>query len=251
MRLNLFQNTIAFSHPKVKRPHTKITGITLKIIAMGTMIIDHLAIVLWSNVTLTMNGLWFGDGNIPLPYLVMRLIGRIAFPLFAFLLVEGFWHTRNVWEYAKRLFLMAVISEIPYDLALHQTWIDWGSQNVFFTLLLALGALWGIEYYRDLKPEIGFLIVMLMGVIAEILHTDYQSFGVGLVVILYVLHERPQLESLWGSLLCLFEGMSVIGSFILTSVYNGERGRGNGRVWYWIYPLHLLVFAFIRSLLLK
>ncbi|MDO4670354.1 MAG: TraX family protein [Aerococcus sp.] len=231
-------------------PNTPITGMTLKVIAMMTMLVDHFAIVLWPNVSLTQTSLW-GGSLLPLPYLIMRLIGRIAFPLFAFLLVEGFLHTHNRKRYAIRLLSLGLVSEIPYDLALHQSWFDLISQNVFFTLFLALGALWLVDDYRQNNPFLGFMGVMGIGLLAEGLHTDYQSFGIGLVIILYVLHDRRYLESLWGSLLCLWEGPTVLVSFFLTCYYNGQRGKGNGHWWYWIYPVHLLVFALIRRLLVE
>lgn len=239
------------SSPTRTFPKTPITGTVLKSLAMVTMLIDHLAVVIWPDVTLTATGLWPGSQNVPLAYFLMRLVGRIAFPLFAFLLVEGFWHTHNVRRYAERLVLLGMISEAPYDLALHQTVCDWSSQNIFFTLALALGAIWALDRERRTHPLRAFLLVMVLGLLAEGLHTDYQSFGVGLVVILYVLHDRRMLQSLWGSLLCLFEGPSVIVSFILTGLYSGQRGRGNGYGWYVVYPLHLLGFALVHALLVK
>ncbi len=101
-----------------------INSFQLKWIAVITMIIDHTGAVL------------FPDN------MVFRYIGRIAFPIFCFLLVEGFFHTRDVRKYMLRLGLFALISEIPYDLAFRDTVLEFEHQNVFFALLLGVVMIW-------------------------------------------------------------------------------------------------------------
>lgn len=111
-----------------------LSGSALKIIAIVTMLIDHIA------ATVIIRILKFGgynDGLYQL-YRVMRNIGRIAFPIFCFLLVEGFMHTRDREKYALRLGCFAAVSEIPFDLAFNGKVLEVGYQNVFFTLLLGL-----------------------------------------------------------------------------------------------------------------
>lgn len=97
-----------------------VTGSTLKIIAIVTMLIDHTAAVLLGN------------------NMIMRMIGRIAFPIFIFLLIEGAIHTRSKMKYALRLCLFALISEIPFDLAFSNEAFFFGYQNVFFTLAIGM-----------------------------------------------------------------------------------------------------------------
>lgn len=140
-----------------------VTGSTIKIIAVVTMLIDHLAAALLTRIIYStgyLNAL--GDGQSLYRWLsengllfflmtLMRLIGRLGFPLFCFLLVEGFQKTRSVAKYAFRLGLFALISEIPFDLAFSgRVWAA-GYQNVYFTLLMGILALWAFDTVAKLE----------------------------------------------------------------------------------------------------
>ena len=124
-----------------------ISGSTLKIIALVTMLTDHIGAAIIEPVLIqkaermhiqwgSYSDLILIDKTLGTAYIAMRYIGRIAFPIFCFLLVEGFLHTRNVRRYAFRLFLFALISEIPFDLAFHHQLFCMDYQNVFFTLFI-------------------------------------------------------------------------------------------------------------------
>lgn len=124
-----------------------IPGSTLKIIALVAMFIDHFAAIVIANYMLS--------GQMPITwkymtvyyiYMVMRIIGRLGFPIFCFLLVEGAMHTRNIWLYLTNLALFAAISEIPFNLAFGNGVSDLNYQNVFFTLAIGLLAIIGIMY---------------------------------------------------------------------------------------------------------
>jgi hypothetical protein len=151
-----------------------ITGSTLKIIAIVTMFIDHVGASLFEVYTsrflgplgpeyceavITSKAPWlWADwmGNIVTVTnidMMLRAIGRIAFPIFCFLLVEGFLHTRNVIKYLIRLLIFAFISDVPFDLAFF-TEIGFGHQNVFFTLLLGVAALACIDFVRHKSIDI-------------------------------------------------------------------------------------------------
>lgn len=131
--------------------HTPIPGIsgsTLKLIAVVTMLTDHAGATV-------IRAIWRHPAVSSVPerytlwshiYAASRDIGRIAFPIFCFLLVEGFLHTRNVRKYAERLLLFALISELPFDLALKGNWYYPAKQNVYFTLLIGLLVLIGLRY---------------------------------------------------------------------------------------------------------
>lgn len=175
-----------------------ITGSTLKIIAIVTMFIDHVGAaviehymnILNANgadycrdlITLKVPGLWAEwMGNLVAVQsidMLLRAIGRIAFPIFCFLLVEGFLHTRNVKKYLVRLFIFALISDVPFDLAFFAE-IGLNHQNVFFTLFLGVSALACIDYVRHKDADslggfykfmgkIGVVIAGVLGALAAV-----------------------------------------------------------------------------------
>lgn len=111
-----------------------LSGSTLKWIAIVTMFIDHTAAALLGRIYITGRG---SEGLLT-AYTLMRHIGRMGFPIFCFLLVEGFQRTRNRMRYAARLGLFALVSEIPFDLAFSGRVLEFSYQNVFFTLFLGL-----------------------------------------------------------------------------------------------------------------
>lgn len=127
----------------------KVTGSTLKIIAIVTMLIDHTAAVLLGN------------------NMIMRMIGRIAFPIFIFLLVEGAIHTRNKIKYALRLSLFALISEIPFDLAFSNEPFFFGYQNVFFTLAIGMFMIIAFDLVEKQKiPNVLSKLFFAIGIFA-------------------------------------------------------------------------------------
>ena len=107
-----------------------LSGSALKGIALVSMLIDHFAAVFYMGSVVYAGKLFMPYSM----YIALRLVGRLAFPLFTFLLAEGFRHTRSVEKYLLRLFLFGLLSEIPFDLAFRRTWMSWDYQNVFFTL---------------------------------------------------------------------------------------------------------------------
>ncbi|AMB93656.1 TraX family protein [Aerococcus sanguinicola] len=233
-------------------PIFSLTGTQLKLIAMLAMFIDHAAVVFIEPQLLApvtwLDFLTVSSDGPALVYLIMRSIGRIAFPIFCFLLIEGFVHTRSVKAYAGRLGILALLSEVPFDLALFRQSLDWSHQNVFFTLLAGLLALVTLKQdrYRWLKV-LGPLLLM---VLAELGRVDYGYFGVALVVLLYLSRQERLCQAVVGALASLWEGPGVLIAYYLIYHYNGEKGRGNSRWFYFLYPAHLLIYAGIRHLLL-
>lgn len=115
-------------------PQKGLSGSTLKLIAIITMLIDHIGAAVIARLLIA------GQGSEMLYkiYYAMRAVGRVAFPIFCFLLVEGFFYTGSRKKYALRLFGFALLSEIPFDLAFSGKILEFGYQNVFFTLLIGL-----------------------------------------------------------------------------------------------------------------
>ena len=136
-----------------KEKRRGIPGSTLKLIAIFVMLIDHIAATVISNILVSVNFFMMGSAASQDPYyqtmsavyFIMRMIGRLGFPLFCFLLVEGFIHTRNKLKYVIRLALLCLISEIPFDLAFSGQVFYTGYQNVFFTLLIGFVVMCGFQ----------------------------------------------------------------------------------------------------------
>lgn len=187
----------------------RVTGFTLKVIAIVTMLIDHITYVLIAPLLSgkypdLMSGRMVIAGpftglDIQAVYQIGRGIGRIAFPIFIFLLAEGFYHTRNRAKYLFRLFIFALISEIPFDLAFHKSFFYTGYQNVMITLLLAGLAItlvefltrraWESIFLRIISYVASFFIAALSIYAGKLLFTDYAAGGVAAVLIMYFMGE--------------------------------------------------------------
>jgi len=228
-----------------------LSGSTLKIIAIVTMFIDHIGaflvepILFKANPYMTRPILW----GLTLEQLrtldtSLRLIGRLAFPIFTFLIVEGLLHTRNKKNYLIRLSLFALISEIPFDLARSHVMFDFSYQNVFFTLAIGLSVLWAMQHYENqgwkwLFPAVGMLL-------ATFLKTDYSWYGIGLIV----LHDLTRGLKIKGQVilaLWLSAQYTAVLALLPIHFYNGQRGLSLRYLFYWFYPLHLLLFYFIAT----
>ena len=191
---------------------------------------------------------------------VLRALGKPAFPLFCFLLVEGFLHTRDVKKYVLRLGIFAFISELPFDLAFwNRGWYP-DHQNVFFTLFLSALTLWairdGIWGLRRSSPqfcgETMTTIFLSLGagcVLAELLRTDYGAYGVLLVVALYCFRRNRLLQCAFGAL-CFSWEKTAFPAFLFLLFYNGQRGRQPKWFFYWFYPAHLALFWAVGNFLL-
>ena len=233
-----------------------INNNTLKIIAMILMLLDHL----WG--TIIPGNQW------------MTLIGRMAFPIFAFLIVEGFFHTSDLKKYMKRLFIFGLISEIPFNLIYTGSIIFPFHLNVMFTLLLGLLIINEIDKLKNTKEIkkkiIPILKIFLFLLISIIGFVDYGVTGVLTIVVFYLFRGFKlawigQLISLILLYIVFFEGQSVIFnifnyeyflplqsigvlSLIFIWLYNGEKGKNNKLIkylFYSFYPVHMLVIYLI------
>lgn len=226
-----------------------INGFQLKMIAIITMFIDHMAAVLISPDT---------DWNL---YKFCRIIGRLAFPIFCFLLVEGFFHTKNIKKYILRLGIFALISELPFDLAFSDNKSEFlYHQNVFFTLFIGLGVIYLIrlideKYEKNLiiRCVLDFIAIAAGCMLADMLATDYNRWGILLIVVFY-LFRGNKILLLLGVLLVNYTMDSLWQIYAVISVffiwfYNGERGpQGNKYLFYIFYPAHIFLLYLISLL---
>ena len=208
----------------------QLSGSWLKVIAILSMSIDHIAY-------------YYGINN-PFVYDLMRTVGRIAFPTFAFLLAEGFVYTRNRQQYMLNLFVFAVLSEIPWLLMNHDN-----SHNVLFTLLAGVIGMYIIDSYRNRWATLTFLI--LIGCSILIAETDYSLNGYVLTLLFFMLRGRPSLQVLFGLPLMYEYGvLGILMAFAVIFLYNGERGFIHGKpakyAFYAFYPAHLMLIYLIR-----
>lgn len=235
-----------------------LTGSQLKWLAIISMFCDHAAKIIQIHLTPTAS---ISADEVMTFYSyysiitsIMLFLGRLAFPIFCFLMVEGFMHTSNVKKYALRLAAFALISEVPFDLAFfHKSFYLYG-QNVFFTLLIGLITIYALQKVKELELSDGknlllSLLVTLAGiVIAEVMHTDYGGWiGVLLIVMLYSLYEFPLLKCLFGALIILQSSLIGMLAFIPIYFYNGKRGRQWKYFFYVFYPAHLLLLVVLQT----
>ena len=221
-----------------------LSGSALKIIAVLSIVTDHCAYYLLDESSVA--------------YELMRCFGRVAFPVFAFLVAEGFAHTRNRMRYFLSLLLFAFISEVPWYLL---NGAD-GTHNVMFTLALGVAALTAFERLREHR----FLCccsLLLMAWLAAWLGTDYEWRGVLMIVVFYLfgtirnmntpIIQRRMLQLLFTFPLMMHYG--IIGALLACAVIflnDGTRGFIHGIVakygFYVFYPAHLFFLIICQSL---
>ena len=247
-----------------------MTAFTLKLIALLSMFIDHLAVVF--------------PYYIPIEF---RAVGRLSWPIFAFMLAEGFRHTKAPDKFMVRLFALAIISQMPYNLAFNwvyrQDYIPWtqaisftASTNIFYTLFLGGAA---IIIYKWLDTQ-GMKLTAYIGavfptaVLAELLSADYGGMGVLFIFCMFAITEKKRrlialgffsLSQFFPVMLLLTdifidyhfelgtEHFLMMGFALATvgliAMYNGKRGLSMKWLFYVAYPLHLTLLVVIAAFL--
>lgn len=210
----------------------------LKIIALTTMIIDHYGAI------------FQGDT------MFFRMIGRLAFPIYCFLLVEGYFHTSDVKKYAKRLFIFALISEVPFDLAFYNK-IGFVHQNIFFTLFIGLAAIYFLDN-KEGKYNFNKNVVILIACgLAILLSVDYNAIGIIYILAFYFTRNYDKLKRFKtiGLIMLIVNFISsILQQFSLLALpllytYNGDHGPKNKIMqilFYAAYPLHLMIFYILK-----
>lgn len=209
----------------------------LKLIACVSMLLDHIGAMLFPDQ------IWF------------RVIGRLAFPIFCFLLVEGMARTRDAGKYRNRLLLGVLLAELPFDLAVCGG-ISWGRCSVMVTLYLAS---WAIYWINKENGFGGLAAVLGLILAAEIVNCDYGALGVVTVLVLHRAKGQWLLIALWLGLLNWSgtqSGIDLLQIFTVASVlpmmcYDGRKlTRSKWIQWgfYLFYPVHLMLLYFVKSM---
>ena len=218
-----------------------LDGTALKLIAMLSMVLDHV-----------------GDNFFP-EQLWMRVLGRIAMPIFAFCVAEGFCHTHDRMKYLRRLFVFGLVSEIPFDLVTAGKVLEFSHQNIMFTFFWAiLGLLCFEKVLGSMKKgrvplAAAVLLFFLAG--SLLLRLDYNMLALALIFIFYLLRQK----ALWIRTCAAAAAHAALRNvgiywfgllgFVPILLYNGQRGRGLKWLFYVFYPGHLLLIWLIRSFL--
>lgn len=239
-----------------------ISSCSLHILAMLCMLLDHM----WA--TVLPNAVW------------MTCVGRIVYPIFAFMLVEGYYHTKNIKRYFIRLFAFALVSEIPFDLMYgNMPWYPY-HQNVLWTFLIALLGMCLLERCRRKMLEtksaqkvvymlaIG-LVILVSFLLGFVLMVDYYGVGILTVYVFYFFRERKWWQLL-GQFVCLYylnvellgglyypisiggvelelvqQGIALL-ALLPIWLYHGRQGyhaKWFQYLCYAFYPVHILVLA--------
>lgn len=253
-----------------------MTQFTLKLLAMIFMLIDHTVKVLLPPGTLAA---WVGMEQELLIRNIMLILGRASFPIFAWFAAEGCRKTSHLGKHCLYLLLFGILSEIPFQLCFYDaynTGLQWGCHNVLFTMLLAAGAIYLIQIWEENglpKAVSRILIISIALWKGWTLQTDYNIWGVGLILALYYLPEGwgrlgflaawvSVFQLLWhgwnGSELIWLSGTGRIqllywlGGLLgvaLLAAYSGQRGRGSKWLFYCFYPVHLMLLFLLSRIL--
>jgi len=246
-----------------------MTSFLLHVTAMGLMLCDHL----W--------GTFLGK------YTWLGYVGRLAFPLFAFMLAEGFRHTKDRRKYARRIFVFALISEIPFNLMMEHRFFSPFHQNVLWTFLISIGLMTlyeKIKTRRHILARAALYALVTLGayVLGFIGFVDYYGYGILMAALFYFTRIEPGMKGLHKVILGLIQlaGMywinceMMMGMMIPVSVcgfqfevykqgfailslpfiwlYSGEQGPYNKtirNIYYWFYPVHIFVLGLLITVL--
>ncbi len=226
-----------------------MSAFVLKIIALISMAIDHTGHLIYGGFS------------------YMNYIGRIAFPIFAFQISEGYNHTSNLKKYFLRLLCFAIISQIPFMLFLSMYSNDIFGLNIFFTLLLGLASITIYnklnkldcsKYMHILYKLLGIIVVFILSLVAELTNCDYGYFGVLTIFLFFLFGNKKILMNiafialvliyysknlLYSPLRSIYFGLAIctISPLIFINLYNHKKGKSAKYFLYIFYPAHLLI----------
>ena len=225
-----------------------MSSFLLRFTALVSMVVDHAGLVLFPDISL------------------MRCIGRLSFPIYCFLLVQGYAHTRDIAAYGRRLMLMALLSEIPFDMLIFAKPFSPMEQNVLFSLLLALAALRITDMLRD-NPLYAGLTILALCSCAMAANVSYGWLGIALCLCMRCTAEsRSRFAAYVSSMLALYSLTLLLSgvarSWVRVSLcsqlsllpmlaYNGKKGLRHSAVtfaFYAAYPAHIILLVILRMI---
>ena len=221
-----------------------MSSFVLKIIAIVTMFIDHIGYAILGKFSF------------------FNYIGRISFPIFAFQISEGYIYTKNLKKYFLRLFIFALISQLPFMLFGKIISNDF-SLNIFFTLLLGLISIY--IYDKSKYKIVGIISAILIGFLANFAHCDYGFYGVAITFLFYIFKNnfiKSSIAFVIATTIKYLIYMIKYGFYneylyllictlipiIFINLYNGKKGKDTKYVPYLFYPIHLLLIWFFLNL---
>ncbi len=216
-----------------------MTIFIIKILACVTMVLDHIKYVYEPSINF-----------------ITLYLGRISFPLFAFLATEGYVHTSNIKKYFKRLIIFGIISQIPF--MIFRTYVgNWMRLNIMFTIILGLLAILIFEKIENKFISIPLLVITIL--CGNFLNVDYGTYGVLLIFILYLFKNEKILLTISYILVivaryylkgclninCILDIIFTIFPIIIILLYNGKQGKKVKYFYYWFYPVHMIILDII------
>ena len=219
-----------------------MSSFILKIIAVVTMFTDHVGYVIFGKFS------------------YFNYIGRLAFPIFAFQISEGYLHTKNIKKYYIRLIIFALISQVPYMLFLSYFTSNL-TLNVFFTLLFGLTAI--LIYDKLNNKFLGIILAICLAIVSQVIKCEYGFFGVSIIFLFYIfknnrifmnisyilavfIYYLPRLikTNFYYPNLILYT--CTTSSILLINLYNGKKGKDTKYLLYLFYPLHLSILFVVH-----
>lgn len=242
----------------------------LKLLACITMLIDHigygLVYPMYRQISVINGASIIGAQQLYTAYRLMRCIGRLAMPIFAFLLVEGFYHTKSRKKYALRLLLGAALSEIPYNLIVSGSPVWRYQQSMMITLLVGFCALIAMEHCRKLAWK--SVAMVPFAILAELLSTDYGWGGIVLIALfalsrhmynrnmvrffgmLVLFHYIPSATLQLGNFSIPLQALGAL-SMLFIAAYDGRKLTNSKAIqwaFYLFYPVHLTLIYLISQM---
>lgn len=225
-----------------------MSSFMLRMLALISMMIDHAGLALFPRTD------------------AFRCVGRLAFPLYCFLLVQGYIHTRDLRAYTRRLLFLAFLSEIPFDLLIFGRISSSMEQNVLFSLLLGLAAVYAAHRFER-EPQRAAMNILLLFMASMLFQVSYGWLGVALCLCFYKLRHSRIRQALYllpvEGVYCLSLALSgVETNWVLISLcamfsaipiclYSGKPGLRHKFVsflFYTAYPAHIVALLIIRAL---